>query len=88
MPELSRFNGISIKIHWENNEKHHKPHVHVFYNEYEAVIGMDGEVLAGSFPEKQYTLVRAWIYLHEEALYDAWNKSLRNEPVEKIEPLK
>lgn len=45
-------------------------------------------MLVGSLPEKQYTLVKAWLYLHEDALYDAWNRCLRNEPVKKIEPLK
>lgn len=88
MPELSRFNGIAVKIQWEKDEKHHKPHVHVYYNEYEASVGMDGEILAGVLPEKQYALVRAWIYLHEDELYDAWNKTLRDEPVSKIEPLR
>ena len=88
MPELSRFNGISIKIHWEANERHHKPHIYVYYNEYEAVIGIDGELLSGKLPEKQFTLVKAWLYLHEDDLYEAWNKCLRNEPVAKIEPLK
>ena len=88
MPELSRFNGISIKIQWESNEKHHKPHVHVYYNEFEASIGIDGELLAGSLPEKQYALVRAWLYLHEDELYENWNKAVRGESVSKIEPLR
>ena len=49
--------------------KHNKPHVHVEYGEYEASVGIDGEVLAGILPEKQYGLVSAWLTLHEDELY-------------------
>ena len=46
------------------------------------------EMLAGSIPVKQLKLVLAWIVLHEEELYAAWNKAVRNLPIDKIEPLK
>ena len=48
MPELSRFFGIVVKMIFKDNNQHHKPHVHVYFNEYEASIGIDGELLAGS----------------------------------------
>jgi len=60
----------------------------VFYNEYEASIGLDGELLAGSIPVAQLKLVQAWIVLHEEELYGAWNNAIRNIPFNKIEPLR
>ena len=47
MPEISRFYGIVIKMLYEAGGKHNKPHVHVEYGEYEASVGIDGEVLAG-----------------------------------------
>jgi hypothetical protein len=50
MPELSRFNGIIIKMIFNDTSQHNKPHVHVMYGEYEASIGIDGELLAGSLP--------------------------------------
>ena len=50
MPELSRFYGIILKMIYSDNEQHHKPHFHVYYNGYEASIGIDGERLAGSLP--------------------------------------
>ena len=59
MPEISRFFGIVIKMLYEAGGKHNKPHVHVEYGEYEASVGIDGEVLAGVLPEKQYKLVAA-----------------------------
>jgi len=45
MPELSRFYGIIIKMLFSDNAQHNKPHIHVFYNNYEAAIGLDGERL-------------------------------------------
>lgn len=43
MPEISRFYGLVIKMIFNDNDKHHKPHVHVYYWEYEASVGLDGE---------------------------------------------
>lgn len=42
MPELSRFQGMIIKLIFFDSEKHHKPHIHVYYGEYEAAVGIDG----------------------------------------------
>ena len=88
MPELSRFYNILIKMIYLDNEKHHKPHFHVYYAEYEASVGVDGEHLAGSLPVKQLKLVQAWAAIHEDELYRAWNMAVRGEPFGKIEPLR
>jgi hypothetical protein len=88
MPELSRFYNIVVKMLFSDNSQHHKPHVHVFYNEFEASIGIDGELLSGSLPVKQLKLVSAWLAIHEDELYAAWNKAVRNEHFDKIEPLR
>ena len=53
MPELSRFAGIIIKMIYKDNKQHNKPHIHAYYGEYEASIGIDGELLGGSLPAKQ-----------------------------------
>ena len=53
-----------------------------------AAIGLDGELLEGRLPEKQYRIVSGWIALHEEELYLQWNNAVRNKPLAKIEPLK
>lgn len=88
MPELSRFEGMVIKMLFQDNVQHNKPHVHVYYGEYEASVGIDGELLAGSLPHKQLRMVIGWLALHEEQAYSAWNKAVRGEPFEKISPLK
>jgi hypothetical protein len=88
VPEISRFLGLIITMYYEKNAKHHKPHIHIYYNEYEAVMALDGEILEGNLPSKQTKLVEAWIILNENKLYENWNKAVRNETIEKIEPLK
>lgn len=87
MPELSRFYGIVIKMLYEVGTKYNKPHVHAEYGEYEASVGIDGEVLAGVLPEKQYKLVAAWLALQEDELYEAWNNAVQMKPMHKIMPL-
>lgn len=88
MPEISRFQGMIIKMIYIDNEKHHKPHVHVYYGEYEASIGIDGELLAGAIPVKQFKLLNAWLIIHEDELYAAWNNAVRGLAFNKIEPLR
>lgn len=88
MPELCRFYNIIIKMLYNDTGQHNKPHFHVFYAEYEASIGIDGELLAGSLPIKQLKLVQAWTILHEEELYEAWNNAVKQKPFKKIEPLR
>ena len=80
MPELSRFYNIVIKMIFNDNSQHHKPHT--------AAVGIDGELLAGSIPVKQLRLVQAWITIHEDELYAAWNNAVRGVPFEKIDPLR
>ena len=88
MPELCRFNGIVITMLFKDIQRHNKPHIHVSYTDYEASIGIDGELLSGSLPTKQFKLIQAWLILHEEELYSAWNKAVQGRPFEKIEPLR
>lgn len=67
--------------------QHNKPHVHVYYGEYESAIAIDGELLAGSLPRKQLKIVAGWLAFHEEA-YKAWNLAVEGEHFEKIPPMK
>ena len=88
MPELSRFYGMIIKMIFGDTVQHNKPHIHVYCAEHEASVGIDGELLAGSLPVKQLKLLNAWLILHEDELYTAWNKAVKNEPFGKIDPLR
>ncbi len=88
MPELSRFYNIIVRMMYDDNNQHHKPHIHVYYNDYHASVGLDGELLAGDLPVKQLKLVQAWIVLHEEELREAWSLAIKNVPFGKIAPLR
>lgn len=88
MPELSRFYGMIIKMIFGDTVQHNKPHIHVYCAEHEASVGIDGELLAGTLPVKQLKILNAWLILHEEELYAAWNKAVKNEPFGKIDPLR
>lgn len=48
---------------------------------------MDGELLAGSLPCKQYKILVGWLLYHEEAVYKAWNLAVRGEHFDKIKPM-
>ena len=87
MPELSRFGGIVISLQFKDTQQHNKPHVHVKYGEYKASIGVDGELLAGSLPQKQLKIVVGWLSYHEEEVYMAWNHAVQGEHFDKIPPM-
>lgn len=72
---------------FNDNDKHHKPHIHVYYGESEASVALDGIVLEGRLPQRQYRMLSGWLAIHEEELYDAWNKAVRSIPFDKIKPL-
>lgn len=88
MPELSRFFNIIVRMQFNDVGQHYKPHIHVQYAEYNAVIALDGDLLSGSIPVKQLRLVEAWMTIHEEELYKAWNDAVRSIPFSKIDPLR
>jgi hypothetical protein len=87
MPELSRFGGMVIYMLFYDTKQHNKPHIHVYYGEHEAVIGIDGELLAGSLPHKQLKIIIGWLAYHEEEAYKAWNLAVKGEHFEKIPPM-
>ena len=87
MPELCRFAGLVIYMLFKDTAHHNKPHVHVFYGEYEASIGIDGELLAGSLPRRQMKIVMGWLALHEEEAYAAWNLAVQGKHFDKIDPM-
>lgn len=88
MPELSRFFNIIVRMQFNDVGQHNKPHIHVQYSEYKAVVALDGTILSGSLPAKQFKMLEAWMIIHEEELYKSWNDAVRSIPLTKIDPLK
>ena len=76
-------------MYFFDNQKHHLPHIHVIYQEDEAIVEIpSGNVLEGSIPSSKLKLVLAWIEIHKEELMAGWQLALKGEQVFKIEPLK
>lgn len=89
MPILSMFYGVVVMMFFEDDKRHKKPHVHVEYQDHEAVISIpEGKVLAGSLPPAKLKLVSAWIEIHKDELMADWSLAVRGEPVFRIEPLR
>jgi len=88
MPTLSLFYGILIRMNWKDTGQHNSPHFHAYYGEYEAVFGLDGEIIAGNFPKKQSAYVKAWALLREKDLVANWQLAVNGEDIFRIEPLK
>lgn len=75
MPELSRFFGIIIRMYWEANAPHHRPHFHAYYQDEVAVYSISPiEQIAGSLPRRQQRLIEAWAELHQQELSDDWQR--------------
>ena len=45
MPILSVFYGLIIRMQSEKSGKHHIPHIHCIYGDYEIVLDLDGNIL-------------------------------------------
>ena len=88
MPALSMFFGIIVRMQSERGGKHNKPHIHAIYGNDEIVVSVNGEILEGSFPNKQLKLLMAWMAIHEEELYANWNLLSEGEGYFKIDPLR
>lgn len=83
------FYGIIVSMYYLDNRQHHVPHIHVKYQEQEAVISIpQGELLEGELKSNKMKLVQAWIEIHQEELMADWELAIHGENVFKIEPLK
>lgn len=89
MAVLAMFYGIIISMYYFDNRQHHVPHIHVKYQEQEAVIAIpDGEVLEGTLKTNKLRLVQAWVEIHREELMANWALASEGETIFKIDPLR
>jgi len=77
-----------IYIYKELGGKHHLPHFHAKYGEYEGIYDFDGNLVEGGLPRKQNKLVEAWTLIHQDELVAAWTAWNENGEVIKIEGLR
>jgi hypothetical protein len=89
MAIISMFYGLIVSMYYLNNKKHHLPHIHVKYQDQEAVFSIkSGEILEGELPPNKRKLVEAWIEIHKEDLFANWSLAIAGQTLFTIEPLK
>ena len=89
MPSLSMFYGIIIYMYYKDNKQHHKPHIHVFYQDDEVIVEIpNGNILEGKIPKNKMKLLSAWIEIHQDELIADWKLATQGQKLYKIEPLR
>jgi len=89
MPVISMFYGIIVSLYFIDNRRHNRPHIHVRYQNDEAVIGIsDGEVLDGAIPSGKMRLVLAGVEIHKDELLADWELAVSGQQPFKIDPLR
>ena len=83
------FYGIIVHLYFADNRRHKQPHIHVNYQDDEAVVSLpDGSILEGSLPGNKMKLLQAWIEIHRDELMADWELAVSGQQPYKIEPLK
>ncbi len=76
-------------MYYFDTRRHHTPHVHVRYQDQEAVIAIiTGDLLEGQLRSNKMRLVQAWIEIHRDSLLADWTLATQGEKVFQIDPLK
>jgi len=89
MAIISMFYGIIISMYYLDNKQHSLPHIHVKYQDEEAVVSIiDGQLLEGTLKTNKMKLVLAWIEIHNDELIADWHLAISGETIFKIDPLK
>jgi hypothetical protein len=85
MPEISRFLGIVIAMHYNDHEP---PHFHAKYGDEIGVFSIaDLKLIEGKLPKRVIAYVLEWAFEHRTELMNDWNLSRERKPLQKIEPL-
>jgi hypothetical protein len=89
MAVISMFYGIIVSMYFLDNRRHKVPHIHVKYQEHEAVFSLpDGELVEGALPGSKMKLLEAWIEIHRDELMADWELAATGQSIFPIDPLK
>lgn len=83
MPELARFFGIVVYTNWRD---HNPPQIHALYDEEEALVSLDGAVLAGALPRRAPSMVLEWLAVHRTELVENWTRAQQRTALQPIDP--
>jgi len=85
MPEISRFFGIVVTMHYDD---HVPPHFHVRYAGKKAVLSIRPlDLMRGRLPPRVLGLVVEWASLHQVELQENWERARRLAKLKRIAPL-
>lgn len=85
MPEISRFFGIIIKMFFDD---HNPPHFHAEYSGDLALIDIRNlSVFSGHLPPRIKGFVIEWATIHQQELFDDWNRAQKQQEILPIAPL-
>ena len=88
MPVISMFYGAIVMMYYFDNQKHQSPHIHVTYQDDQAVIAIpSGDLLEGKLQKSKLKLVQAWIEIHQDELMANWQLAVNGQQIFKINPL-
>jgi len=86
MPIVSSFYGIKIYIYWFE-ERHHTPHFHAYYSEFQATFALDGEFIKGRMPKTAKKLIKRWALENHTEICYAWEEAIKDLPIRTIRGL-
>ena len=85
MPELSRFFGIVIRLHYAD---HNPPHFHATYQGRTVEVDIHTlGIIEGKIATRALGLVTEWAVEHQAELAEAWRRAASGEPIVRIAPL-
>lgn len=84
MPELCRFDGITVSIH---SNDHDPPHIHARYGEHRIKVSLRPvKVDSGHFPTRKRRQLIAWVDKRNAELHVAWQMLQNGKSPNRIEP--
>lgn len=84
MPEISRFLGIVVRMHYRD---HSPPHFHASYGEFRIVVQIETGIVEGRFPPRALRHLLEWTSLRQQELMDDWTRAQAARPLKPIPPL-
>lgn len=89
MPRVSRFYGITIRMHFNEDFHPGRPHFHVEYAGARASFEIEGtDRIAGVVPQRVEQMVKKWARLHRSELLANWERTRSHQPLEPVDPLR
>jgi len=80
---------LFFSMYFFDDKVHHLPHIHVTFNDCEAVYGIPhGNKIGGEMPGRKERLIVKWIGLSKHELMENWSRAIAGLPLKFIEPLK